>query len=122
MSADGDQHNISVHGVVVTARAARYLTQLREHLDQLRAHQMPHGAGAPTAVGVRHVERTGAEACITLTTGRIQFTATDDKLSICVNADDENSAHNLQTLITHRIHTIGRREQLTVDWTTSPPA
>jgi hypothetical protein len=131
----------TVHARVQTPRAERYLAQLADHLTQVGQHgqhgvrhrheqqEQEHGRqGQGSAAGdvgagahdgppaVRHVERTDRHARIDFDWGGLVLTATASELILLVEADDPHALARGQELIEHRVHTIGRREQLTVAW------
>ncbi len=105
-----------------TQRAGRYLVQLCEHLDRLGSgghhpagqHPAgPHQAGPP---GIRHVEWTDQHASVLFEDGRLTLDASADALTIRAEAPTADALQRLQTLLTRRLETIGRRDQLTVSW------
>lgn len=109
---------------VTTDRASRYLVQLCRHLDQMSRmrHQVPtrHGGQAPPAIqGVDWSDTTGT---IHFTNGTCTLTASDDALTLRVEADNEGTLRQLQQGITRRLDTIGRRDNLTVHWRQSTTA
>jgi hypothetical protein len=132
---------------IPTARAARYLGQLADHLAQL-GHLGPGGPNATETTGhlgdadhgrhtkqggqdqrpghghggpppVRHVERTEGRARIEFDWGDLQLAATSTELVLCVQADHVDALARGQALVKHRLETIGRRDALTVNWQSS---
>lgn len=101
---------------IETGRASRYLAQLCEHVNQMARHDRyrTHNHGAsPT------VERVGGSesAVITLYRGRCTLLATSDSLTLRVEAADRESQRRIQDMLTRRLQTIGRRDDLEVAWT-----
>ncbi|MFB4302175.1 cytochrome P450 [Actinomadura sp. NTSP31] len=92
---------------VRTARATRYLTQLRKHTDRIRHHN-----GALT-------EWSDTEGTIELPWGRCTLRTSRDELTLHAEADDEDRLRRVQGAITTRLQTIGRRDALTITWTRS---
>lgn len=103
---------------VTTDRASRYLVQLCRHLG--RMSRMRHGGESPPAV--EHVDRSDTTGTIRFTHGTCTLHATDDVLTLRIEADDEDSLRQLQQGIARRLGTIGRRDELTVHWRQLPAA
>jgi hypothetical protein len=102
----------AAHVDVPTARAARYLRQLCEHLGQVS--HLAHGSGGPPQV--QRVEWSADRGVIQFAGGRCTLVVADDALAIILEADDPDELRRLQQLIAHRLTTIGGRDQLTVQW------
>ncbi|MBO0844084.1 MAG: DUF2218 domain-containing protein [Nocardioides sp.] len=119
---------------VRTSRADRYLGQLCDHLGHMqhdsqgrepgRHESRGHGPGGShgSRSAVRGVERTGNHAEIDFDWGQCVLTASTDVLTIRVHAEDESALALGQELLTRRIATIGRRDQLTVTWQPTDPS
>lgn len=105
-----------------TVRADRYLTQLCDHLDHLPQQSRQHGTGAGHSgpPQVLAVERAEGRAVVTFAWGTCTFDATATALEVRLEAPDSTTLATAEALITHRIQTIGTREQLTVDWRPDP--
>jgi hypothetical protein len=97
---------------VPTLRASRYLVQLCEHLDQIGRHSSSAHGQPPHA----RVEWTDRHGVIELPTGRCTLDATDDQLTVRVEADDPAELSRMQRLFADRLATIGRRDGLAVTW------
>lgn len=104
---------------VATDRASRYLTQLCQHLGRMRSNHGPflHARHQPPTV--QNVEWNGSSGEMRFENGQCTLEAHTDALVLRLTAIDEASLHALQQAITHRIATIGRRENLTVQWVPS---
>ena len=110
-----------IEGRVDTPRADRYLAQLCEHLDHLAHRTTPptrpdgdhHGA-----LPVTRATRDGRRGEIVLSDATCSLLATDEALLLRIEGSDEPALHRARQRITHRIETIGRREELSVTWTT----
>jgi hypothetical protein len=109
---------------IPTARASRYIDQLCRHLGQMSRmrHRTPTGHGDRTPPPVQHVDRSDTSGTIRFTHGRCTLQATADALMLRVDADDEDVLRQLQDGIARRLETIGRRDQLIVQWHRSDPA
>lgn len=111
--------------VISTSRAAAYLTRLCGHAGKMsttasRLHHRPraHARGAPPQV--QHVRQDGDEATVTLDCGQWTMHAAPGQLSIRAQAPDQGSLQRIQDLLTTRILTLARREQLTITWHPDP--
>ncbi|HET6918051.1 MAG TPA: DUF2218 domain-containing protein [Jiangellaceae bacterium] len=93
---------------VETDRSSRYLVQLCQHLDKVgRAHpQMP-----------AHVEWSDDRGVISFHGGRCMLQALPGLLTLRAEASDEDTLRWLEHRVTDRLERIGRRDQLTVAWT-----
>ena len=101
---------------VTTDRASRYLVQIRDHLSELRHHgEHAHDATARPP-RVQAVEGTDMHAVIVFPFGECTLDASDEALTIHLTATDDNALHRMQHMLTERITTIGRRDNLTVTW------
>lgn len=109
---------MTAYARIETGRANRYLVQLCEHLDQMTRRDMhaSHGhGGAPPAV--QRVEWAADDAVITFDCGRCTMQATADTLRLRVDAADLGDRQRIQDMLSRRLQTIGRRDQLAVTWT-----
>lgn len=116
----------TAHATVATTRSSRYLVQLCRHVDQVirpvdplgghrhpsRAHDPAHTRPGPEA-RVTWSDTTGV---LDLGWGRCALQATDDALVLHAEADSGSDLHRLQTQLADRLHRIGRRDHLTVEW------
>jgi hypothetical protein len=105
---------------VMTERATRYLVQLCRHAGQM-GHGFPaHPGGGPHTGGERpksiKAEWTEAEGTITVDGGRCVLRATPEALTLRVEAEDEGQLQRIQALVTRNISRMGRRDNLTVEW------
>ena len=109
--------------VVDTPRAARYLDQLCRHAD--RMSRMPghgpraHAGGAPPPK-VRRVEWADDRGTISFEGAECVLQADQQSLTLSLDAADDATLRRIQTMLAHRLETIGRRDELRVSWT--PPA
>jgi hypothetical protein len=103
---------------VPTERASRYLVQLCRHLGHMSRlrHQRPAGPGGQSSPAVRHVDWSDTTGTIRFAQGTCTLLATDDALTVRVDADDEDALRRLQDGIIRRLNTIARRDHLTVHW------
>lgn len=93
---------------IATDRAQRYLEQLCGHLG--RMHHMSH---APSA----RVEQTSdTSAVVTFADGAWVLEAGPDALTLRIEADDPAALERLKDALGKRIATIGRRDNLSVEW------
>lgn len=110
---------------IPTDRATRYLEQLCSHLGSMQhmrhlpgsAHASGHGAaGMPRVAGV---EQSGNRAVVRFADGSWHLTAHEDALVLRVEADEDTVLDRLKEAIAARIAKIGRRDGLSVDWSSS---
>jgi hypothetical protein len=113
---------------VRTSRASRYLAQLCSHgslMSRLVGHRQDHGHrqghgdgddGMPPAATTG---LSGAEGIIDFGWGRCTLHATTYELSLQAEADDQQHLAQIQGGITARLERIGRRDGLTVTWTSA---
>ena len=108
-----------------TENAAAYLTRLCGHAGKMAtAVRRPHRprahrhAGAPPQFS--DIQRAGDEAVLTFDRGQCTLRAQPGQLIIHVHTDDQTSLQRVQELLTTRLHTIGRREHLTISWQPAP--
>ena len=73
----------------------------------------PHGGGSPP---VRRVEWNGDHGVIEFASGTCTLDATSDELTIMLAAVDTNELQQLQELLSARLETIGRRDNLVLTW------
>ena len=105
---------------VPTDRASRYLVQFCRHaghLGQPQGHRpRPHGGGGGAPPEVRHVAWSDTLGTVRFGCGHCVLQATEDTLLLSVDATDEDNLQQLLNGITRRLVTIGRRDELTVNW------
>jgi hypothetical protein len=105
---------------VPTDRASRYLVQFCRHASSMGQPQghwpRPHhdGGGAPPEVG--HVAWSDTLGTVRFGCGHCVLQATEDTLLLSVDATDEDNLQRLLEGISRRLVTIGRRDQLTINW------
>ena len=113
----------SAEAAIATERPSRYLEQLCKH-----AAAMGSGHGERTHLGhmlerrkvqVR-AEWTKTRGLLTFTPwGQCALTANAATLHLRVDAGDEDGLHKIQDVLTRDLERIGRRDGLTVRWSTS---
>jgi hypothetical protein len=97
---------------VETDRSSRYLVQVCRHIDGVaRAHPQ---MGA-------QVEWSDDHGVIIFGRARCTLRADPGVLTLCVEAPDRESPHQLKQRVADRLEQIGRRDRLTVTWTPSQP-
>ncbi len=97
---------------VVTERSSRYLVQLCQHVN--------HVARMP---GMRvQVEWSDDRGLISFGEARCTLRAHPGVLFLRAEADDEERLHELERRVADRLERIGRRDRLTVTWTSSQGA
>ena len=105
---------------VPTDRATRYLDQFcrhASHLGQPRDHRPgPHGGGDDAPPEVSHIAWSDTLGTVRFGCGHCVLQATEDTLLLSVDATDEDSLQLLLEGISRRLTTIGRRDELTVNW------
>jgi hypothetical protein len=105
-----------------TARADRYLAQICDHLGHL-PHASRHdgqGSGHNGPPQILNIDRTDDQAVITFPWGTCTLQATAGTLLVRVEARDDTALGQAEALIAQRIHTIGSRDHLSVDWQRDP--
>ena len=109
---------------IATDHAASYLARLCGHAAKMSqsGHRLRHrrtdrgrGDGPPE---VRHVERAGTEATVTLSWGQWTMRLRPGLLTVRAEAAHEEDLRRIQDLLTTRLENFGRREHLTVAWRT----
>lgn len=104
---------------VPTSRASRYLVQFCRHTSQMGGmrHRPPTRDGSgqlpPT---VQHADWSDTTGTVRFSRGQCTLRATADTLTLRVDAADEDTLRRLQDGIARRLETIGRRDQLAVNW------
>jgi hypothetical protein len=105
---------------VPTDRASRYLVQFcrhASHMGQPQDHRpRPHGGGGGAPPEVRHVAWSDTLGTVRFGCGHCVLQATEDTLLLSVDATDEDSLKRLLEGVSRRLVTIGRRDELTVNW------
>ena len=102
---------------IPTTRASRYLTQLWQHLNQISGrprHRGPSHTGRPPQL--RRVEYDDSHGVIEFASGTCILRAASNELTIDLAAADANDLQHLQQLLSARLETIGRRDNLPVTW------
>jgi hypothetical protein len=134
----GDDHQdtgsptLTAEAVVQTGNPAQYIARLCRHSSQMSAHaaqpgrHLRHrprgqrGGGAPPEV--RHAEWSGTEGIVILNWGQWTLQAAGRTLTVRAEAADEQNLQRIQELLTARLTSFGRRENLTVNWQRPPAA
>jgi hypothetical protein len=105
---------------VQTSQPGRYLIQLCRHAQQI--HRLPHSprphdrGGARPAPTVQHVEWSQTRGMISFGWGQCTMQASPDRLTLQVEAADEEHLQRVQEIIAADIERFGRRDQLKVTW------
>jgi hypothetical protein len=119
---------------VPTSRAGRYLTQLCSHgrmMSRLARHRPSgqgqgqghdDGHGNDGAPPVATASSAGTEGIIDFGWGRCTLRATAGALTLYAESGDPQRLQQIQDGVSARLQRIGRRDQLTVTWTETPPA
>jgi hypothetical protein len=112
----------SAEAQVVIDRPTRYLAQLCKHAGAMagdrhrpRIHQGDFPAQRQTPV---HVEWSDTRGVIATPRGRCTVTAEATALRLRIDASDEDGLQNLQKVITRDLDRFGRRDGLTLTWST----
>jgi len=105
---------------VHTSQPGRYLVQLCRHAQQihrLRHSPRPHdGDGARPAPTVQHVEWSQTRGMISFGWGQCAMQASPGRLTVRVEAADEEHLQRVQEIIAADIERFGRRDHLKVTW------
>ncbi|MEP6650917.1 MAG: DUF2218 domain-containing protein [Lapillicoccus sp.] len=116
-SPDHTAGEVRRRAVIGTDRAQRYLDQLARHAVAVAgsSHLGHRGLGheAPPV----QVERNGETATLTFVgLGVCTVTATDDQLTLAVDAADAASAERITGLVTADLTRFSHRQPLTITW------
>ena len=119
---------VTAHARVATIRAQRYLEQFCRHAEQVhrlagnpdRPGTVQHHAG-PQAGRQVSVRRDGPGAILDFRQARCVLDARDDALLLQIDADDTDTLHLIQALLTADLGRFAHREQPTVTWQPGPP-
>jgi hypothetical protein len=109
---------------ISTARASRYVLQFCRHANHMAHHPGPRSSGegpgsAPPEV--RGVAWSDTLGVVRFASGCCVLQASPDTLLVSVDATGEDELQRLVAGITRRLVTIGRRDQLTVNWRRPDP-
>ncbi|WP_433187647.1 DUF2218 domain-containing protein [Actinoallomurus sp. CA-150999] len=105
-------------------RPSRYLVQLCRHAAAMGktrgGHRpRPHATGAALARGdLRvHAEHSDTHGVITIAPwGQATLDATDDTLTLRVDATDQDALQRIQDIVTRDLERFGRRDQIALTW------
>ncbi|MEV0399667.1 DUF2218 domain-containing protein [Actinoallomurus sp. NPDC050550] len=105
-------------------RPSRYLVQLCRHaaaMGETRGghRPRPHATGAALARGdLRvHAEHSDTHGVITIAPwGQVTLDATDDTLTLRVDATDQDALQRIQDIVTRDLERFGRRDQIALTW------
>ncbi|WP_426502627.1 DUF2218 domain-containing protein [Dactylosporangium sp. McL0621] len=106
---------VTAHARVPTVRAQRYLEQFCRHAEQVhRIGPIPNHPGA----GRRQVtvRRDGPVAILDFTGARCTLDARADALLLRIDADDTETLHRIQALLSADLGRFARRDQPAVTW------
>jgi hypothetical protein len=111
---------------VDTPRATRYLAQFGKHAGAMtgaRGHGMRMHGDPPAGGEVNlHVECADDQVVVTFDPwGRATLRARDDRLTVRVEATDQQSLRRIQEILTRDIERSGRRDKLTLTWNGPDP-
>lgn len=101
---------------IPTDRAGRYLVQLCQHLSQINGHARHGGATDARGPLIRRVEWNDSHGVIEFASGQCTLDATGDTLTVSLAAADIDELRTLQQVLSARLKTIGRRDNLVVAW------
>ncbi|WP_433228888.1 DUF2218 domain-containing protein [Actinomadura formosensis] len=111
------------------ARPSRYLAQMCRHAAAMGemggGGHRPHAHAATTALARGDLrvqaEHSGTHGVVTFDPwGRAILDATDDTLTVRVEAADEDALQQIQDIVTKDLERFGRRRRISVTW--PPPA
>ena len=131
---------MNLTGRAATDRGRRYLDQMIDHLDTLasrrhepdqpapgRHHQrhrhVAHGdpVGYSGVPEVLEISRSGPDAAtVAFAIGTCEIRVEPDALTLTVDAAAEADLGRLMMLIAERLETIGRRDDLVLNWASTP--
>jgi hypothetical protein len=123
-----DETMLIAEARVETERPSRYLAQLCRHVEEmgearLHMHARPESsdaqgdetADAPPRMLPR-VEWSDTYGVVELGEGRCILRAESDALTLRAEAPDEKTLQSVQQRVAERLERFGRRDQLTVTW------
>lgn len=101
-----------------TPQAGRFLVQLCQHAKKFsgRLKHFHPGAARPDVLGV---EWTDTDGTLTLSWGTCVLHVESDTLTVRVEAADDDNLKRVQDIIAADLERFGRRDHLTVSWTTT---
>jgi len=102
---------------VPTDRSGRYLTQLCQHANAIGSRTSHHIHGAHPRL--RHVEQSDTDAILQFDKGRCTAQVEPDALVLYAEAEDDQSLHRIEQLITADLKRFGTRARLEVVWNRS---
>jgi hypothetical protein len=106
---------------VETSRASRYLVQLCRHASQMgqrRVHRIPdHATGDNHMTMPAHADAEWSDTYgkITVEWGTCTLAAAEDRLTLWIEADDEEKLQRIQDAVTRDLTRFSRRDPLTVE-------
>jgi hypothetical protein len=101
---------------VTTDRAARYLAQLCEHLSAIGQAAPDHADGHQRSGHAPRVQWSADHGLVQIGQAQFAIDATPDALTLHAEAPDKAELERVKSMLADRIHMIGRRDNLTVDW------
>jgi hypothetical protein len=115
----------TAEAVIHTADPARYISRLRRHTGKMGGHthfrvrhdrRSPDPGGTHTPPRVTHAEWTGTHGTVTMNWGNWTVQAAAGTLTVRAQAADGESLKQIQGMLTMRLESFGRREQLRLTW------
>ncbi len=113
---------LTAEAQIETGRPGRYLAQLCKHaaaMGSARGHQARmHGGGTLADRQVQvHAEWSDTHGVVRFVPwGQCVIEASADRLTLRVEATDEEDLRQIQDVLTRDLGRFGRRERLTVSW------
>jgi hypothetical protein len=118
----------TAEAVVQTADPGRYITRLRRHTGRMGEHTghfRPRHGPRPTDQGsthtpprVTHAEWSDTHGTVTMNWGQWTVQAGIGTLTVRAEAADQETLERIERMLTTRLESFGRREQLTLSWQT----
>jgi hypothetical protein len=114
----------TAEAAIDTPRAARYVAQFGKHARAMTGHGMRVHGSDPLARGEvdLHVECSDDQVVVTLDPwGSATLRAQDDRLTVRAEGTDQQNLRRIQEIITRNIERFGRRDHLTLTWSSTEP-
>jgi hypothetical protein len=123
--ADPPVHPDTAEAIIHTADPARYISRLRRHTGKMGGHahlrmrhdrQPPDPGSTHTPPRITHAEWSDSAGTVIMNWGNWTVQAAGSTLTVRVQAADEESLKRIQDMLTTRLESFGRREQLRLTW------
>lgn len=98
-----------------TTKASRYLVQLCQHATKF-SHRLRHLHATRQRPEVLDVDWSDTHGVLNLSWGKCTLDADPTRLTVRVEADNEEDLRRVQDIVTADLERFGRRDRVTVAW------